>query len=117
MNAASIMIEYYCSLRVRCFFFSWSFRDLKSSRFWFCSPQVNYPKKKNTFCKKCNKHTAHGVSQYKAGKASTTAQGTAHFVFGTFVVLPSVCYTTRGVVCYVMCVVRGVLCTCVVCYV
>nr|BAK02369.1 predicted protein [Hordeum vulgare subsp. vulgare] len=36
---------------------------------------VNYPKKKNTFCKKCNKHTAHSVSQYKAGKASTKAQG------------------------------------------
>jgi len=37
--------------------------------------QVNYPKKKNTFCKKCNKHTSHSVSQYKKGKDSTTAQG------------------------------------------
>merc|ERR1712107_463333 len=36
---------------------------------------VNYPKQKNTYCKKCNKHTSHAVSQYKAGKASTVAQG------------------------------------------
>ena len=37
---------------------------------------VNYPKKKNTHCKKCNKHEPHAITwQKKAGKASTTAQG------------------------------------------
>lgn len=36
---------------------------------------MSYPKKKNTFCKKCGKHQAHSVSQYKAGKASLFAQG------------------------------------------
>jgi len=36
---------------------------------------VNYPKSKNTYCKKCDKHTQHAITQYKAGKASTTAQG------------------------------------------
>ena len=39
------------------------------------TPQVNWPKKKNTLCTKCGKHTSHNVSQYKAGKASTLAQG------------------------------------------
>jgi ribosomal protein L44E len=38
--------------------------------------QVNWPKKKNTFCKKCAAHKPHAVSQYKAGKASTRVQGT-----------------------------------------
>jgi large subunit ribosomal protein L44e len=36
---------------------------------------VNVPKQKNTFCKKCKKHTKHKVSQYKTGKASIFAQG------------------------------------------
>ena len=38
---------------------------------------VNVPKERNTFCasKKCRKHTKHKVTQYKAGKASTKAQG------------------------------------------
>jgi large subunit ribosomal protein L44e len=36
---------------------------------------VNAPKKKNTFCKKCKKHSEHKVTQYKAGKASNFAQG------------------------------------------
>ena len=36
---------------------------------------VNAPKKKNTHCKKCRKHTEHKVTQYKAGKASNFAQG------------------------------------------
>ena len=41
------------------------------------SKMVNIPKKRNTFCrsKKCRKHTAHKVTQYKAGKASNFAQG------------------------------------------
>lgn len=33
------------------------------------------PKTRNTFCKKCKKHTAQKVSQYKAGKASLFVQG------------------------------------------
>jgi ribosomal protein L44E len=37
--------------------------------------QVNFPKKKRTFCKKCKKHMPHSVSQYKQGKASLFAQG------------------------------------------
>merc|ERR1712216_1006239 len=36
---------------------------------------VNVPKKKNTYCKKCTKHTTHKVNQYKAGKANLFAQG------------------------------------------
>ncbi|CAG5136629.1 unnamed protein product, partial [Candidula unifasciata] len=38
---------------------------------------VNVPKQRRTFCKgkKCNKHTVHKVTQYKAGKASLYAQG------------------------------------------
>merc|ERR1711934_593264 len=36
---------------------------------------VFYPKQKNTYCKRCNKHHPHAVSQYKAGKASLVAQG------------------------------------------
>ena len=37
--------------------------------------QVHVPKTENTYCKKCNKHTEHKVTQYKAGKASLTPQG------------------------------------------
>jgi large subunit ribosomal protein L44e len=36
---------------------------------------VNVPKGKKTFCKKCKKHAAHKVTQYKTGKASLYAQG------------------------------------------
>jgi len=36
---------------------------------------VNIPKTRNTFCKKCVKHTPHKVTQYKVGKASLVAQG------------------------------------------
>merc|ERR1712226_420355 len=38
---------------------------------------VNVPKKRRTFCpaKKCRKHTQHKVTQYKAGKGSSFAQG------------------------------------------
>lgn len=36
---------------------------------------VNVPKQKNTFCRKCKKHTKQKVSQYKTGKASIFAQG------------------------------------------
>lgn len=41
------------------------------------NPQVAVPKTRNTFCpsRKCRKHTAHKVTQYKAGKASLYAQG------------------------------------------
>ena len=39
------------------------------------SAQVNVPKVRNTFCKKCKKHTKQKVSQYKTGKASIFAQG------------------------------------------
>jgi len=38
---------------------------------------VNIPKTRRTYCKgkACRKHTPHKVTQYKAGKASTVAQG------------------------------------------
>eukprot|EP00808_Paulinella_micropora_P019987 g5109.t1 len=37
---------------------------------------VNWPKKKNAFCKKCKTHTSHSLTwQKKAGKATLTAQG------------------------------------------
>ena len=39
---------------------------------------VNVPKQKNTFCRKCKKHTKQKVSQYKTGKASIFAQGETH---------------------------------------
>merc|ERR1712232_404344 len=45
--------------------------------FFFCSfdIMVNIPKQRNTFCKKCKKHTPHKVTQYKKGKESIWAQG------------------------------------------
>ena len=42
-------------------------------------PQVNVPKAKKNFCKKCKKHSPHKVTQYKTGKASLYAQGTCGF--------------------------------------
>merc|ERR1712003_305642 len=36
---------------------------------------VNIPKTRNTYCRKCKKHTPHKVTQYKTGKASLSAQG------------------------------------------
>ncbi|KAL2052514.1 hypothetical protein ABVK25_007074 [Lepraria finkii] len=38
---------------------------------------VNVPKTRRTYCKskECKKHTQHKVTQYKAGKASSVAQG------------------------------------------
>ncbi|CAM9270627.1 unnamed protein product, partial [Lampetra planeri] len=41
-----------------------------------CTPhQVNVPKSRRTFCKKCRKHQPHKVTQYKKGKDSVYAQG------------------------------------------
>ncbi|RLN50993.1 hypothetical protein BBJ28_00026742 [Nothophytophthora sp. Chile5] len=42
---------------------------------------VNMPKERRTFCKgkKCQKHTVHKLTQYKAGKASKFAQGTRRY--------------------------------------
>ncbi|KAG8511190.1 60S ribosomal protein L36a, partial [Galemys pyrenaicus] len=37
--------------------------------------QVNVPKTRRTFCKKCGKHQPHKVTQYKKGKDSLYAQG------------------------------------------
>ena len=41
--------------------------------------QVNIPKAKKSFCKKCKKHAPHKVTQYKTGKASLYAQGKPAF--------------------------------------
>uniref|UniRef100_A0A3P8UPW5 60S ribosomal protein L36a n=1 Tax=Cynoglossus semilaevis TaxID=244447 RepID=A0A3P8UPW5_CYNSE len=37
--------------------------------------QVNVPKTRRTYCKKCKKHQPHKVTQYKKGKDSLYAQG------------------------------------------
>ncbi|XP_071979550.1 large ribosomal subunit protein eL42 isoform X1 [Engystomops pustulosus] len=37
--------------------------------------QVNVPKTRRTYCKKCGKHQPHKVTQYKKGKDSLYAQG------------------------------------------
>jgi ribosomal protein L44E len=44
---------------------------------------VNVPKERKTYCKgkKCQKHTLHKVTQYKAGKASNFAQVSAVITF------------------------------------
>uniref|UniRef100_A0A3Q3W9A3 60S ribosomal protein L36a n=1 Tax=Mola mola TaxID=94237 RepID=A0A3Q3W9A3_MOLML len=39
------------------------------------SADVNVPKTRRTFCKKCKKHQPHKVTQYKKGKDSLYAQG------------------------------------------
>jgi len=36
---------------------------------------MKFVKEMNTYCPKCNKHTPHGVSIYKAGKQRATAAG------------------------------------------
>ncbi|EGG19591.1 S60 ribosomal protein L36a [Cavenderia fasciculata] len=53
-------------LELRCF----TLRALVSA-----SDFVNIPKARKTHCVKCNKHTQHKVTQYKAGKPSLMAQG------------------------------------------
>ncbi|ELW71542.1 60S ribosomal protein L36a [Tupaia chinensis] len=40
---------------------------------------VNVPKTHWTFCKKCDKHQPHKVTQYKKGKDSLYAQGKRHY--------------------------------------
>lgn len=40
-----------------------------------CVFQVNVPKTRRTYCKKCKKHQPHKVTQYKKGKDSLYAQG------------------------------------------
>lgn len=42
---------------------------------FFCRVQVNVPKTRRTYCKKCKKHQPHKVTQYKKGKDSLYAQG------------------------------------------
>merc|ERR1712076_319709 len=42
---------------------------------WRACIMVNIPKTRNTYCRKCRKHTPYKVSQYKTGKASLSAQG------------------------------------------
>ena len=41
---------------------------------------MNIPKQRRTYCRKCNKHTIHKVTQYKKGKDSLTAQGKGRFL-------------------------------------
>ena len=50
--------------------------------------QVFYPKQKNTYCKRCNKHQPHAVTQYKAGKASLVAQGSYFLTLHTPCIQP-----------------------------
>jgi large subunit ribosomal protein L44e len=37
--------------------------------------QVNVPKTRRTYCKKCKTHKAHKVTQYKKSKERSAAQG------------------------------------------
>ncbi|TWW55266.1 60S ribosomal protein L36a [Takifugu flavidus] len=46
-----------------------------SSFLFICIFQVNVPKTRRTYCKKCKKHQPHKVTQYKKGKDSLYAQG------------------------------------------
>ncbi|XP_013858532.1 large ribosomal subunit protein eL42 [Austrofundulus limnaeus] len=48
------------------------FRLISSANVLF---QVNIPKTRRTYCKKCKKHQPHKVTQYKKGKDSLYAQG------------------------------------------
>ncbi|MCJ1389785.1 transport between ER and Golgi ATPase protein [Xylographa bjoerkii] len=52
--------------------------DFRKGTLWYGGGEtVNVPKTRRTYCKgkDCKKHTQHKVTQYKAGKASTVAQG------------------------------------------
>lgn len=40
---------------------------------------VNIPKTRNTYCKKCSKHSKHKVSQYKKSKDNPNAQGNRRY--------------------------------------
>ncbi|KAG2774587.1 hypothetical protein PC129_g5655 [Phytophthora cactorum] len=40
---------------------------------------VSIPKKRQTFCKKCKKHTVQKVTQYKRDKPTATAQGARRY--------------------------------------
>merc|ERR1711957_246470 len=48
---------------------------LFATNYLFGGTMVNIPKSRNTYCRKCKKHTPHKVTQYKTGKASLSAQG------------------------------------------
>jgi large subunit ribosomal protein L44e len=37
---------------------------------------MKLPKEIKTYCRKCNKHTAHSLKEYKASKASSLSRGT-----------------------------------------
>ena len=69
-------IQSALSTLIGCLTFFFFFKTtLSLLLFYSCLLQVNAPKKKNTHCKKCRKHTEHKVTQYKSGKASNFAQG------------------------------------------
>ena len=76
---------------------------------------VNIPKVKKAYCKdkKCRKHTAHKVTQYKTGKASLYAQGKRRYDskqsgYGgqTKPVFHKKAKTTKKIVLRLMCQVR-----------
>jgi hypothetical protein len=48
---------------------------LPKERFKFPFFQVNVPKQRNTYCKRCKHHTLHRVSQYKQGAQKLVSQG------------------------------------------
>ena len=77
---------------------------------------VNIPKVKKAYCKdkKCRKHTAHKVTQYKTGKASLYAQGKRRYDskqsgYGgqTKPVFHKKAKTTKKIVLRLMCQVRN----------
>ena len=55
--------------------------DLHLALSLFSRIQVNFPKQKKTYCKRCKKHTLQSITwQKKGGKASLVAQGTYSFI-------------------------------------
>lgn len=60
----------------------WMFQvHLISWRIFSPVVQVNVPKTRRTYCKKCKKHQPHKVTQYKKGKDSLYAQGKFYFSY------------------------------------
>ncbi|KAM6427292.1 large ribosomal subunit protein eL42 isoform 1-T1 [Liasis olivaceus] len=53
----------------------WAFSAVAPALWDILPPEVNVPKTRRTYCKKCGKHQPHKVTQYKKGKESLYAQG------------------------------------------
>uniref|UniRef100_A0A3Q3EDG7 60S ribosomal protein L36a n=1 Tax=Labrus bergylta TaxID=56723 RepID=A0A3Q3EDG7_9LABR len=82
------------------------------SMLYFFLVQVNVPKTRRTYCKKCKKHQPHKVTQYKKGKDSLYAQGKCFFYFFGYKahfqeegqIMPQYAKTTKKIVLRLECV-------------